>query len=120
MDTALWERGRTLLAAKLAEQREAGILEEMPSSEDDTWALQRLQAMRIAAVDNEFRHVLMPCFRRSVRSAGMHAGDAARCLLQGRSWSQQVTGPCQMSSRGAVAEGVACCWLLLNAGPAPW
>jgi hypothetical protein len=39
VDTALWERGRALLAAKLAEQRKAGILEEMPSSDDD--ALQR-------------------------------------------------------------------------------
>lgn len=41
VDTVLWERARQLLAQRLAEQQEAGILEQMPSGDDATWALQR-------------------------------------------------------------------------------
>ena len=37
VDAALWERGTALLAARLAEQRASGVLEEMPALTQQPW-----------------------------------------------------------------------------------
>ena len=66
VDAALWQRAKALLAARLAEQRAAGLLEEMPAGGDEAWRSHKPPTIHKSAQLLDDCSVLAhPCTRRA-------------------------------------------------------